>query len=77
MLDSCASWPTAMHEFTICQLHLAAYIKANGAEFVGYKNREFTFRSEKPLQEWRTLHMDSCCRLVDIHLVELRKYLKQ
>lgn len=64
-----------MHRFDVRQLHLAAYIKANGATFHGCVDRVFTFTSDKSLDAWRVEHANSCCRRVDIELIELRKFL--
>lgn len=65
-----------MHRFDVRQLHLAAYIKANGATFIGCADRVFTFVSDKSLDDWRVEHSNSCCRRVDMQLIELRKFLK-
>lgn len=66
-----------MHEFQVRQLHLAAYIKAHGGQFVSCVDRAFTFRSELPLSHWSVEHANSCCRRVDLQLIELRRFLKQ
>lgn len=65
-----------MTEFKVRQLHLAAYIKANGGELLSCVDREFTFRSVRPLHEWEVEHSNSCCRRVDLQLIELRRFLK-
>lgn len=65
------------HEFAVRQLHLAAYIKAHGGELLSCVDRVFTFRSRRPLAAWSSDHEDSCCRRVDLQLIELRKFLKQ
>ncbi len=57
-------------------LHLAAYMKANGASFVGYENRAFCFLSEKSAMDWKVEHANSCCRRVDKELIDLRKLMK-
>jgi hypothetical protein len=66
-----------MHSFSVTQLHLAAYIKANGATFTGCVDRAFHFTSDRPLADWRVAHSNSCCRRVDGELIELRKFLKE
>ena len=66
-----------MHSFSVTQLHLAAYVKANGATFKGCIDRAFHFESDKPLDQWRVDHSNSCCRRVDCELIELRKFLKE
>jgi hypothetical protein len=65
-----------MESMDIRELHLAAFMKVNGAEFVKFENRKFTFKTDKPENEWRVLHSNSCCRRVDIELIELRKFIK-
>lgn len=66
-----------MHKIEVHQLHLAAYMKTNGATFIGCANRMFSFTSERSLDEWRVEHANSCCRRVDMQLIELRRYLKE
>jgi hypothetical protein len=66
-----------MHKFTVFPLHLAAYIKANGATLECLDGRGFVFTSDKPLEEWRIAHSNSCCRRVDIELIGLRKFLSE
>ena len=65
-----------MNTKEIRELHLAAYMKVEGAEFMGYENRKFVFKTDKPESEWRVLHSNSCCRRVDLELIELRKFIK-
>lgn len=65
-----------MNIMEIRELHLAAFMKVNGAEFVRYENRKFVFKTDKPESEWRVQHSNSCCRRVDLELIELRKFIK-
>lgn len=65
-----------MHEFRVRDLHLAAFIKGGGAEFAGFEDRHFLFRSPTSLVDWRVAHVNSCCRRIDLELVELRKFLR-
>jgi hypothetical protein len=58
-------------------LHLAAYMKYHGAEFLGFENSLFTFSSEMSEAEWRVRHSNSCCRGVDAELINLRKFLRK
>jgi len=66
-----------MEKFYCKELHLAAYIKSNGAEFLGFENGSFVFNSDKSLGQWRVEHSNSCCRRVDQELINLRKFLKR
>lgn len=63
-------------ELSIKDLHLAAYMKMNGAEFIRFDNRRFIFKSTVSECDWRVQHSNSCCRRVDLELIELRKFLK-
>jgi hypothetical protein len=63
-------------EFDTRDLHFAAYLKANGATFVRFEDRKFFFRSDRPVSEWRVEHANSCCRRIDLELIELRKFLR-
>jgi len=65
-----------MNIMEIRELHLAAFMKVNGAEFVSYEKRKFVFKTDKPESEWRVQHSNSCCRRVDVELIELRKFIK-
>lgn len=64
------------HEFSTRDLHFAAFLKANGAQFVGFDERRFCFRSAEPVDRWRIRHANSCCRRVDLELIELRRFLR-
>lgn len=66
----------AHFEFDTRDLHFAAYLKANGAEFIAYADKAFRFRSDRPVGQWRVEHANSCCRRVDLELIELRKFLR-
>ena len=65
-----------MNIMEIRELHLAAFMKVNGAEFVRFENRKFVFKTDKAESEWRVQHSNSCCRRVDLELIELRKFIK-
>lgn len=60
----------------IKELHLAAYMKYNGATFLGFRSGQFLFISNKSEFEWRVQHSNSCCRGVDNELITLRKFLR-
>ena len=66
-----------MEQFSCKELHLAAYIKSNGAEFLGFENGSFVFNSDKSLSQWRVAHSNGCCRRVDQELINLRKFIKR
>ena len=66
---------SGLSEVTVKELHLAAFIKANGAQLQKFENKKFTFLSEKTEAEWRVLHSNSCCRRVDTELINLRQFL--
>lgn len=61
---------------TISELHLAAYMKYNGASFLGFRSGRFLFSTDRTEAEWRVRHSNSCCRGVDNELITLRKFLK-
>lgn len=63
-------------QIKIRSLHLAAYIKAHGAELLGVEDGQFVFESSRTTSSWRLEHANSCCRVVDLQLLELRKLLK-
>jgi len=65
------------YELKIRDLHLAAFMRYNGADFLDFKNGNFLFSSEKSENEWRVLHSKSCCRGVDGELINLRKFLRK
>ncbi|RKP44668.1 hypothetical protein [Pararobbsia silviterrae] len=65
-----------MHKFTVYELHLAAYIKSNGATFDGLDGRGFKFTSDISVDAWKVKHSNSCCRRVDIELIGLRNFLR-
>lgn len=65
-----------MHKIETKNLHFAAYLKANGAVFQGLDRGAFRFESERPEREWRVQHSNSCCRRVDLELIDLRRLLK-
>lgn len=55
-------------------MHLAAYIKANGGELVGYKDNMFSFTSDIPEVDWRVKHAGSDSLRVDQELLVLRRF---
>lgn len=57
-------------------IHLAAYIKANGGVVKGYKDGKFIFESDKTFDDWNILHSNSCCRKVDQELINLKIFVK-
>lgn len=61
----------------IKDLHLAAYMKANGAELVECSRGKFVFETTLAENEWRVTHSNSCCRRVDMELINLRQFLKR
>lgn len=56
------------------EMHLAAYIKANGGELIGYKDNMFSFISEIPEVDWRVKHAGSDSLRVDQELLVLRRF---
>lgn len=58
-------------------MHLAAYMKANGAELIAANRAEFgfLFRSDIPESQWRINHSNSCCKKVDDELLSLKRML--
>jgi hypothetical protein len=54
-------------------MHLAAYMKANGAELVAVQNKSFIFKSELEESAWRLKHSNSCCKRVDDELLALKR----
>jgi hypothetical protein len=58
------------------ELHLAAYMKASGAEFVSYKLGSFIFESDISDSEWRVLHSNSEALKVDRELFTLKAFFK-
>lgn len=67
----------AIYTLHIKELNLAAYMKYNGANFLGFRSGNFVFSSEKAEAEWRVRHSNSCCRGVDNELITLRKFLRK
>ena len=56
------------------ELHLAAFLKANGVEFVDYKHGNFIFESEVPETELRVKHSNSDALRVDRELFTLKTF---
>jgi hypothetical protein len=63
-------------EISKSELHLAAYIKAGGAEFLDFRDGFFIFSSNKSEIEWRVLHSNSESLKVDRELFTLKKFFK-
>jgi len=63
-------------EISKSELHLAAYIKAGGAEFLDFRDGFFVFSSNKSEIEWRVLHSNSESLKVDRELFTLKKFFK-
>jgi hypothetical protein len=59
------------------ELHLAAYIKAAGAQFVDYKQGSFIFESEITEVEWRVRHSNSEALRVDRELFTLKTFFQR
>jgi hypothetical protein len=58
------------------ELHLAAFIKAGGADFLDFKDGFFVFFSDKSELEWRVQHSNSESLRVDRELFTLKKFFK-
>ena len=56
-------------------MHLAAYMKANGAELQSVTDNKFNFITDMKESDWRVKHSNSCCRVVDNELLSLRRML--
>ncbi|NBP04414.1 MAG: hypothetical protein EBU90_30890 [Proteobacteria bacterium] len=63
-------------EISKSELHLAAYIKAGGADFLNFNDGFFVFSSDKSELEWRVLHSNSESLKVDRELFTLKKFFK-
>jgi len=63
-----------MIEISRKELHLAAYMKAHGAEFIDFSNDCFVFNSDRPETEWRVAHINSCCLKTDTELFALKRF---
>ena len=63
-------------EISKSELHLAAYIKAGGAEFLDFRDGFFIFSSNKSEIEWRVLLSNSESLKVDRELFTLKKFFK-
>jgi hypothetical protein len=75
--DGMAAQTGRERQVFIKELHLAAFMKYNGATFTGFRSGRFLFLSDKTEAEWRVRHSNSCCRGVDNELITLRKFLKE
>jgi hypothetical protein len=56
------------------EMHLAAYIKANGGTLIGYKDNFFSFESSEAEVDWRVKHAISDALRVDQELLVLRRF---
>lgn len=56
------------------ELHLAAYIKATGANFIDYKNGSFIFETEQSETTLRVMHSNSESLKVDRELFTLKTF---
>lgn len=65
-----------MGTIAVTHLGLAAYIKMKGATLLRVVGREFTFSSDKSLDDWRVEYNNSCCMRHDSIVCELRHFLK-
>jgi len=63
-------------EISKSELHLAAYIKAGGADFLNFTDGFFVFSSDKSELEWRVMHSNSESLKVDRELFTLKKFFK-
>lgn len=54
-------------------MHLASYMKVNGAELICVRDKQFIFRSEMDEQQWRIKHSSCCCKRVDDELLSLKR----
>lgn len=59
------------------ELHLAAYIKAEGGTFIEYKMGAFCFETLKSENEWRVLHSNSESLRVDRELFTLKSFFQR
>ena len=64
-----------MNVIKIKELGLAAFIKINGGTLVSFEGRDFSFESDKTVDQWRVLYYNSCCYKHDNELLQLRKFL--
>jgi len=64
-----------MIEISRKELHLAAYLKSHGADFVDFKNDCFIFESRRTESTWRVEHSNSCCLKTDVELFALKRFL--
>lgn len=66
-----------MNEIRVRQLGLAAYIKMVGADLLRVEEKDFIFRTDKSLNDWRVEYHNSCCMRHDSLVCELRYFLKE
>lgn len=59
------------------ELHLAAYIKACGGDFIEYKMGSFCFESEVAEADWRVKHSNSESLRVDRELFTLKTFFQK
>ena len=56
------------------ELHLAAFLKARGVEFIGYKHGNFVFMTDVPEVDLRVEHSNSEALKVDRELFTLKTF---
>jgi hypothetical protein len=59
------------------ELHLAAYMKAAGAQFIDYRQGSFIFESDLSEVEWRVNHSNSEALKVDRELFTLKTFFQR
>ena len=60
------------------KLGLAAWMKMNGCELLGFTRKEgFSFRSPDTMDTWVVGYANSCCSKHDKELISLRDMMKQ
>ncbi len=59
------------------KLGLAAWMKMNGCELLGFTRKEgFTFKAMDPLDVWVVGYANSCCSKHDAELINLRSMMR-
>lgn len=56
------------------ELHLAAYMKANGAKLICFDHSQgFSFQTGRSVTDWRVEHSNSCCARIDNEMLALKR----
>jgi len=55
------------------ELHLAAYMRYNGAKLISFDGKYFIFESDINISDWRISHTDSDCYKIDRELLSLKR----